>query len=402
MKVTRIDMFPLDVPFTEHVRPHMERALTHGTRLYVYKVYTDTGLTGVGEGPRDDDKIPRYINKNPYDFLLDDTSLGIQMALYDVIGKHAGVPVYRLLGQKIRDYVPIAWWSIDMPPEDWVEEAKTAMQLGYKAYKVKARPWRDIVEQVEALSKTVPEDFKLTVDANSYFLNAGKAVPILEKLERYPIVDCFETPIPQGDVEGYKTIRGKVKRLIAVHFGVPPPITAIREDICDAFIIGGPAGNVLRQAAVAAEANKPFWLQMVGSGITAAFVLHLGAALSHAIMPAITCHELWVDDLITERIEVHGGYAQVPEKPGLGVEFDEATVERYKVVQKKPKPRTVLAVEWRDGRRHYYRHELDMHKAFSQGSEPGFETGVRMEVIQDDGSEAFNKIYAAVQRGPLW
>lgn len=403
MKVVEIEKFPIDVPFAEHVWPHMERALTHGTRLYVYRVHTGNGLVGVGDSLQDEgEKIPRYLNRDPSDLLFEEASFGIQTAIWDLVGKHLGVPLYKLLGRKLRDYVPISWWSIDMPPSDWVDEARTAARLGYRSHKIKARPWRDIVEQVDALSKAMPSDFRLTVDANAFFLTAGKAVPTLKELEAYPNVECFETPIPQSDIEGYKVMRSKLSRPIAIHYGVPPPLTAIREGVCDAFVIGGPLGAVLQQAAIAREANKPFWLQMVGSGITTAFALHLGAVLSHATMPAVTCHELWVDDLVKEHIDVSDGYARVPEKPGLGVELDEEAVEKYRVALVRPRPRQVLLVKWPDGRRHYFRHESDVQRVFHEGSEPGFERGVSMEVVADDGSDAFNKLYDTVQRAPVW
>ena len=71
-------------------------------------------------------------------------------------------------------------------------------------------------------------------------------------------------------------------------------------------------------------ANMPFFLQLVGTGLTTTMALHLGAVLSHAQWPAITCHELYTHSLLSERIDVVGGYARVPDAPGLGMEVDEA------------------------------------------------------------------------------
>ena len=70
-----------------------------------------------------------------------------------------------------------------------------------------------------------------------------------------------------------------------------------------------------------------------------AFTVHLGAVLSHAQWPAITCHDLWMDDLLMERLEVQDGYIRVPEGPGLGVEVDEEAIERYRVEPGTPSPK---------------------------------------------------------------
>ena len=392
MKVARIETFALNLPFVTRVAHHMQRASTHGERLYVCRLTTDTGIVGYGEGQSSDAQIARVVGRTPFDFLMDDTvGPGIQMALYDAIGKAEKVPVYRLLGPKVRDRCPISWWAIDMPPEDWAAEAAEAVRLGYTSFKLKARPWRDIFEQVEAVSKVVPPNFKLDVDFNSFLLNAGNAIPILRELERQNNVSIFETPIPQTDVEGYKQIRNRINRPISIHFGQPPIMTALREEVCDGFVIGGNAESVLRQATLAAEANKPFWLQMVGTGITTAFALHLGAVLSHAQWPAITCHELWENDLLKTRLEVQDGYLHVPETPGLGVEIDEEAIDRYRVEEDEPTPkeeylkqRRVLRIRWPDGRTWCYTSEAAYQQAFSAGSMPLFERGVTLEVIEDD------------------
>jgi len=408
MKITSIERFVLDIPFrNKRVERHMHRANTHGERVNVWRVNTNDGIVGYGEGEGNEAKIANIIGQNPFKFLNDDSlGQGIQMALYDVAGKAEEVPAYRLLGQKVREYCPISWWAIDMPPEDWVEEAKTAIRLGYMSFKLKARPWRDIFAQIEILSQYLPQGFTLDIDFNGFLLNSGNAIPVLQKLEQNEHVAIFETPIPQWDVDGYKQIRNKIAKPISIHFGSPPIMTAIKENVCDGFVIGGTVTNVKRQATIAAMANKPFWLQMVGTGIMTAFTVHLGAVLSHAYWPAITCHELWKDDLLKERLEVKDGYIQVPEKPGLGVEIDEAALERYQVdpQSKTPKEkylqkRRVLKIQWpprtgqKEGLVRYFTSETDYQREFYSGNMPVFARGVKMEVIEDDGSPAFNNLY---------
>ena len=138
----------------------------------------------------------------------------------------------------------------------------------------------------------------------------------------------FETPIPQEDILGNRQIRASIARPVAMHFGSPPYVTALREEVCDGFVINGGATAVLRQGALSAEAGMPFWLQLVGNGMTTTWAAHLGAVLSHATWPTISCVNLYSHQLLKKKIDVIGGYHQVPDGPGLGVEVDEKAVEK--------------------------------------------------------------------------
>jgi len=270
-----------------------------------------------------------------------------------------------------------------MPPEDWAEEAKLATRLGYCNAKLKARPWFDIFSQVLAVSEATPENFEFDLDFNSFLLNADHAAPILTELEKFSKVSIFETPIPQDDVSGYKKIKTKVKRPLAIHYGSPPAMTALEEKMCDGFILSGGTARVTQQAAVAAEADKPFWLQLVGTGLTTAFTLHLGSVLSHARWPAITCQEIYSDDLIKDKIEVHGGHAHVPERPGLGVEVDEDALEKLRVepTAHRHEAKMRFKISWPDGRTMQYERTEDYYRDFAAGKLPGFQRGVKLETV---------------------
>ena len=407
MKIKNVERLLLHLPFSPLAERHMHRASTHGEEVTLCRVTLDNGVVGYGETWDAHIPLDALVGKNALEVLREPSvGMGVQIALYDAIGRTEGIPVYRLIGAKVRDWCPISWWAIDMPPEDWVANAKEAVRLGYTSFKLKARPWRDIVAQVAAISEVVPPHFKLDVDFNRFLLNAGNALPVLRKVQENPNVAIFESPIPQDDVEGHRQLRGQIDRPISLHFGVPPILTVLREDVCDGFVIGGDTETVMRQGMLAAEANKPFWLQMVGSGIMTAFTVHLGAVLSHAQWPAITCHDLWMDDLLMERLDVQDGYIRVPEGPGLGVEVDEEAIERYRVEPGTPSPkqqylaqRRVLRIRWPGDRTWCFTNEAAYQESFYDGNMPLFEPGVDLEVIEDNESESFERLYDRVARG---
>jgi len=326
------------------------------------------------------------------------------MAVYDLAGKALGVPCYRLLGPKVRDWCPISWWTNDMSTEDWLEEMREALSLGYLSAKLKARPWRDFRAQVEALAAIVPSDYRFDADFNAFLRDSAAAVPYLLELERTPAISFFESPIPQGDVEGNMVVRSKISRPIAMHFGTPPIQTVARQGICDGFVIGGGALRVRQEAEFSAQINKPFWLQLVGTGLTTAFMLHLGATLTHATWPAISCHEIYVDDLITERIPIRGGVAHVPEAPGLGVTPDEEAIARYEVARgyRPEPPRSLYQVSWPSGARVVYRVcKEGVWDDFVAGNQPLFHEGVDLEILPEDGSPEWQDMYERTLRAPL-
>ena len=408
MKVTNVERIIVDVPFTPRQQEITRQSVYNWSILELCKVETDTGHVGWGEtvihytyGQVTDDAVARTIGQSPAELMNDDSlGAGLQMALFDVVGKILEIPVHRLLGTKVRDWTPISWWCSHSSPENWAAEAAEAVAQGYTNLKNKPRPWNDIVAQVEAVSKVVPPHFHLDLDPNGSWENAGNAIPLIKKLERYENVAMFETPIPQEDILGNRQIRQAVNRPVAMHFGSPPFVTAVREEVCDGFVIGGGKSMTMRQGQCAAEVSMPFWLQIVGNGLTTTWDAHLGSVLTHARWPAISCINMYSHHLLTEPVQVINGHQRVPDKPGLGVEVDEAAVEQYRVPQEvldeharqgqlytHPKPRLINTIVYPDG--------TCIHMDYP--NVPGtYVEGVRTEIWEDDGSQEWQSLYKRV------
>jgi L-alanine-DL-glutamate epimerase-like enolase superfamily enzyme len=328
--------------------------------IEICRVKLESGVEGVGEtivqytwGRVPAGAAERVKGQNVFDLLWDDSlGCGLQQAIWDAAGKHAGVPCHALFGKPVRERAPISWWCLDFSPEEWQAEAKLAVGLGYTSLKLKGRPWRDVFEQVEAVSDVVPQSVLIDIDFNSSLANAATAVLYLRELEKYKNVAIVETPIPQGDVAGNKRIREQTTLPIAMHFGQPPIMTALQEEVCDGFVIGGGASALMRQTTISATANKPFWLQLVGTGLTTAWTAQVGAVATHAQWPAVTCMHIWSDDLITQPLEIADGYMKVPSGVGLGVTLDEAAVERLRLPDQSKlptRPKRWYSISWPEG-----------------------------------------------------
>ncbi len=392
LTVKHIETIALNIPFyCDRVSRHMQRAATHGERVHVFRTELSNGVIGYGENLSDESgSFEGVIGQNPFACMNNDgIGFGIQMSIYDAVGKTVGVSVSNLIGPKVRDRCPISWWDIDMPPEDWVAEVEESVKRGYTSAKLKARPWRDIFAQVDAVGNAVPENYRLDIDFNGFLLNADNAIPVLQQLDQHPNVAIYESPFYLGtDIEGAGRLQEAVEKRIVEHYNE----SCLHARCCGGFVVGGSVNSLLRTNALCSSFGQPFWLQMVGTGITTAYSVHLGAVLSQAELPAITCHELWESDLLEERLDVVDGTIAVSESPGLGITVDEAALSEYQVDPSEPTPQQLFQgsdytcrvhIPNDDGGEtvHDFNNEGEYYPAFSDGKYPGFVPGVWMEVI---------------------
>lgn len=411
LTVKNVERIPINVPYREVPARNMVRELPHWTLFEICKVTLECGVTGFGEtmqyytwGTVSDAAVGSVIGKNAAEQMWDDSlGAGLQMALFDAVGRATDTPVWALLGKKHRDRPLISWWDIDMPGEDWVLECKQAISEGYTDFKTKARPWFDLNEQCRVLCATLPEWFDVDMDFNAMLNDTAHAVQLCREIEKYQHVKIFESPIPQWDVAGNKFLRSQTRVAIAHHFGSPPIMTALQEDVCDGFVIGGGASSVMRQGVISAAADKPFFLQLVGTGITSTFSLHFGAVLTHARWPSVNCHQLYQSHMVLPRISVSNGMAEVPNAPGLGVDLDEEAVEQYRLPEMPaktyPHPNLLIAIRFGSGAVSYYAHSQQYWDDFSLGRLPVFQSGTRQELVPDDGSREWRELQERAQKG---
>ncbi|MCA9066537.1 MAG: dgoA protein, partial [Planctomycetaceae bacterium] len=281
-EVTDVQRTTVKLEFRPVPRRNMDRELPHWRFAEICDVSLKCGKTGTGEtllyytwGVPSDESVSRVIGRSAIEMMWDDSlGAGLQMALFDAVGRAAEVPVHALLGKKQNDTTPLSWWNIDTSAQDMAAECKEAMRLGYRSYKTKGRPWFDIHRQLELATKEVPEDFRIDMDFNDTLRTADQGLPVLKAMEKYPQVDIFESPIPQGDVEGNRRIADATHVNLAMHYGNPSPATVVQSGCCDGFVVGGGASSVMAAGRFCEQTDMPFWLQLVGAGLTATHSLH--------------------------------------------------------------------------------------------------------------------------------
>ncbi len=343
LRLSRYQIISVRIPFAERVREEWMRSWKNQKReqsdfiVHFVKLHTSGGLMGIGETkmPREqaDAVLKGMMGRDATAFSGDDSIRGILISIYDLLGKAAGKPVAKLLSPEARDRVIPTWWSQCFSPDLMASEAKLGAKLGYRVHKVKARPWEDPIAQAAAMCAVVPKDFRIWVDANSTWETVERTLDITRKLAAFPNYFAIESPIPRQDVEGYRTLKGRLPLKISEHVDNIDVDAWAREKLLDRWISGAPklGGYVSELSAKALRHQAPIWIEhSIDNGIAQVFQAHQAAAY-RGIEYVISITHVLEDDCMREPFTVQNGYYKIPNAPGLGVNLDEAAVERYRI-----------------------------------------------------------------------
>jgi L-alanine-DL-glutamate epimerase-like enolase superfamily enzyme len=370
VKITGVETIPVDVPI-DPVRAIVGARGGHLTSPFLLvRVLTDEGLVGLGEVSctpvwSGEDQVtaahlidaylaPALVGRDPLDIARlaaemgrrvagnPFTRAGVEMALWDILGKVAGLPLYRLWGDARRDEVPAKFSVSGVEPERAAEIASWAVERGFRAMKVKVgRDLEEDLRRVAAVRRAVGPEVLLGVDANGGW-PPWVAIEAVARLPEHGVA-FVEQPVARGDPARMAAVRARSTLPILADESVETVDDAFalsRAGAADALSIyvGKGAGlGMARQIAGFAEAAG--LACTVGSngelGIASAAMIHLGMTLPPGTAEAFPCDILssfmYEDMLLTEALPVEGGLAQPPPGPGLGVELDPERLERYRV-----------------------------------------------------------------------
>jgi len=255
---------------------------------------------------------------------------GIDMALWDLRAKAAGLNVSRLIGA-CRTAVPAyasggLWLSASI--DELQREADSFLQRGFRAMKMRVgKPTEDEdVARVRAVREAVGPTVQLMADANQQ-MTVAQAIRIGRRLEAFDLT-WFEEPVRYDDHEGEAAIAAALDTPLAsgeseyTSRGMLRMLQTRSADILmpDLQRMGGPA-EFLKAGHIAEAYGVP-----VSSHLYSEMSLPLLAALPNAL---ILEHMPWFEDLYDARIALDGnGHAKVPDRPGWGFAFDPASVRR--------------------------------------------------------------------------
>jgi D-arabinonate dehydratase len=262
----------------------------------------------------------------------------IDIALWDIIGKSVGEPLYRLLGaycDKVPVYASGGYFREHDDVENLVRDVTDWVKKGYTIvkFKVGALSIEHDIARVKAVREAVGPDVRIIVDSIGGYPNPFTAIKVAKRLEKYDIY-WFEEPLQADDVEGLAEVRRAVGIPIAsgetqfTRYGFKDLIVKRAVDIIqpDAGICGG-ITEFRKIASMAAAYDMP-----IAPHRSTEVNIHLLASVPNGLtvesFPLETV--LW-DEIFLDPIEVKNGYIQLPSKPGLGIELNKKAIEKYEI-----------------------------------------------------------------------
>jgi glucarate dehydratase len=371
MKIIDIRATPVTVP--------LEAPLRHANGCHwgrfvrtVVEVETDEGLIGLGEmGGGGESAVAAFNGVKPYLLGHDPTQLermrflianptaslynnrtqilaALEFACLDILGQKWGVPVYDILGGRVREHVPFASYLFYRyaNDDDHAGEVRTCEQLvaeakalkqryGFTSHKLKGGvfPPEYELECYRALAEALPGD-SFRFDPNGVW-STEQAIWFGQRIEDLKN-DYLEDPV--FGLHGMRRTREKVRMPLATNtvvVGFEQLAANIRETAVDVILLDTTFWGGIRPCVKAAGICEAFQLGVAVHssgelGIQLATMLHLGAALPNLTFAADAHYHHLVDDVIEggKLTYCHGAIA-VPNAPGLGVKLDRDRLAEY-------------------------------------------------------------------------
>ena len=370
MKITDIEAIPLTLGET--------RAIADGTQdALIVRVHTDEGIVGIGESDSSPMVVKAVIEapmshmicrglrtilvgENPFEVerlwekMYRQTIFfgrrgaaihamsAVDIALWDIMGKALGKPVYELLGgayrKEIRAYASALFGDT---PEETAEITTANKEKGFTAIKLGWGPLgkdpEEDVRHIRLAREAMGDEMDLMVDAGLVW-DAKTAIQMARRFEEYRIF-WLEEPLPPDDLEGYAKVATAVDTRIAAgeeestRWGFKDLMDRGKIDVVQVDVTrAGGLTESKRIAYMAHERNLPCVPHLWSSDIIIAASLHLVASIPNALILEYCMADSplrW--ELVANPPKYEKGVVYVPEGPGLGIELNEDTLEKYRI-----------------------------------------------------------------------
>lgn len=370
MKITRVETIHLQLPTVREIADATQEVL-------LVRVHTDEGITGLGEivsgsfvckaiveAPRSASRrhglAAIVTGEDPLEIsVLWDKMYrgtlwygrrgaaihamsGIDLALWDIMGKATKHPVYKLLGgafkRRIRAYASTLWGEspdeTERLAQPFVARDLTAVKFGWGPF---GRDAELDVQLVRSARRGLGDKIDLMVDVGMMW-DAATAIQMTRRLDEFNIF-WLEEPLPQDDLDGYARLADAVDMRIATGEGEGTiysfrdlaergRVDILQPDVCRA---GGL--TVCRQIADMAS-EKNIWAipHCFSTGINIAASVHWAAANPAAPLVEYPVRDSpLLNELVIGTPPLQNGYVQVSDEPGLGIELNEEIVQRYRL-----------------------------------------------------------------------
>ena len=365
MKITKLKSTIVAVP--TQAAPTSEEVRASNYRLAVLvEVFTDEGLVGLGEAPNPvgaettktiiDSAEPLLVGEDATDVERLKKKLyayynlthlhihaacwalnGIDMALWDIVGKSCRKPLYQIWGGAFRKKIEFYGDVRRASPDDVAAQASTLLEEGFKTFYMKIGfDEEEDLACVKAIREAIGSKMKIRVDANQSW-SAGEAVRIIRRLSEYDL-EFVDQPVLMYNVDALARVRSSVDVPIASHessWTMYEALNVLKREAADVIHIdprfdAGFMGARLT-AGMAEAAGVPVVMHSFTElGVAQCAYMHLIASVPNFIFANQSGYRHLTDDIIKDGpLTFKDGCIDLPENPGIGVELEPNKVETY-------------------------------------------------------------------------
>ncbi|MBV8564189.1 MAG: mandelate racemase/muconate lactonizing enzyme family protein [Methylobacteriaceae bacterium] len=364
MKIVRLDTFPVSIPYRHAERS--ARVQRGGVSDVVIRLTTDMGLVGwgescsgadtasieaavramapfvVGRDPWESEAIAREVYRTGlWDYRVTTGNFafaGIDMALWDLCGKDCGKPLYKLFGGALRSRVSYFFYLAAGDPDDVVDQCRAGVERGYDCFYLKVGVDARAEEaMLSAIRATIGPDRSIRVDANEAWSLAQASHLLSRWNDRYGI-DCAEAPVKAFPLSLMARLRQHVPVALCANEGLGSESDVVR-------MIESASADVLCFSSYWVGTLRRFHtlshlahLHGIGVckhthgefGIAAAAGHHMLLGLPNVVDGSQQTAAMMADDVLVEPLPIaQGPHWGLIDRPGLGIEVDEAKLRHY-------------------------------------------------------------------------
>ncbi len=358
MKITNLRTTIIGIPRVERLTTSY--GSTDLAITVVVELLTDAGITGIGQtavAPRSYGETaegiavniqkhlaPAVIGESPLDIERLNRKLqaalphhwsshaGVEFALWDLKGKALGVPIYQLLGGKVRDGLDLMGFVHHDRPDKMAAEAKETLDReGFSVLKMKIglEPKQDVV-RYRAVAEAVGERAVIQVDGNTGYTIA-QALPALSAMEAIGSLGAIEQPVAR--IEDLAEIAKRLATPVMADEAIYPPEDAVeivrRKAASLALMKITKHGGILNVQKIASvfDAAGLALSMAIYYDVIALAAAHLAAALPCVRWPSP--YTYLHDTVLAEPFVPEGLFLRVPNRPGFGIDLDPDKVKKY-------------------------------------------------------------------------
>ncbi|HEV7934368.1 MAG TPA: enolase C-terminal domain-like protein [Actinomadura sp.] len=262
----------------------------------------------------------------------------VDVALHDLLGRAAGVPVGALWGQRRTEEIELGWIVSGQSPGEVGDSVAEGRELGHRAFKVKIGLHdEDTDTAVVAAVREHAPGAPLWVDANQGY-TVPAALRMARRMEELGVT-AFEQPLPANDIAGLRRLRDASPIPVALDESLRHPsdlATFVRLEAVDIAIAKVQRSGGLTLSRRLCALAEDSGVQLMGSGLTdsdlgLAASLHLFSAYGIDTPVDLNGRQFIESTYAGPTVRIENGVARVPDGPGLGVEVDETVVRELAV-----------------------------------------------------------------------